>query len=336
MADDSGVDEGDVLQPAVARRSATRPGTRLVLHGKYEARNRFRVQGHAPTAEAAGRRRARSPTTRPPRACPRPQILALVRAHAGRARRRARAAAGARCASRERLPDRAARARRGALPRRDGEQAARPPPAGLRGAAARAARAAAPPAPAPRAARRAPVLDGERELTARWLAEMLPFALTGDQQRGARRDRRATSPQPRPMQRLLMGEVGLGQDRGRAVRAAAGGRARATRAALMAPTETLAEQHFATIQALMPGEAVPVGLLTGSTPGAPARRPARQARERRAVADRRHPRADRGAGRVRAARRSPSSTSSTASASRQRAALDAKARRRRERRTCCT
>ena len=36
--------------------------------------------------------------------------------------------------------------------------------------------------------------------------------------------------------------------------------------ALMAPTETLAEQHFATIQALMPGEAVPVGLLTGSTP----------------------------------------------------------------------
>ena len=37
-------------------------------------------------------------------------------------------------------------------------------------------------------------------------------------------------------------------------------------AALMAPTETLAEQHFATIQALMPGELVRVGLLTGSTP----------------------------------------------------------------------
>jgi ATP-dependent DNA helicase RecG len=36
--------------------------------------------------------------------------------------------------------------------------------------------------------------------------------------------------------------------------------------ALMAPTETLAEQHFATIQSLMPGEAVPAGLLTGSTP----------------------------------------------------------------------
>ena len=38
-------------------------------------------------------------------------------------------------------------------------------------------------------------------------------------------------------------------------------------AALMAPTETLAEQHFATLQALMPGELVPVALLTGSTPG---------------------------------------------------------------------
>jgi ATP-dependent DNA helicase RecG len=36
----------------------------------------------------------------------------------------------------------------------------------------------------------------------------------------------------------------------------------------MAPTETLAEQHFATIQALMPGAAVPAALLTGSTPGA--------------------------------------------------------------------
>jgi ATP-dependent DNA helicase RecG len=34
----------------------------------------------------------------------------------------------------------------------------------------------------------------------------------------------------------------------------------------MAPTETLAEQHFATIESLLGGEAVPIGLLTGSTP----------------------------------------------------------------------
>jgi ATP-dependent DNA helicase RecG len=39
-------------------------------------------------------------------------------------------------------------------------------------------------------------------------------------------------------------------------------------AALMAPTETLAEQHFATLQALMPGELVQAALLTGSTSAA--------------------------------------------------------------------
>jgi ATP-dependent DNA helicase RecG len=39
-------------------------------------------------------------------------------------------------------------------------------------------------------------------------------------------------------------------------------------AALMAPTETLAEQHFATIQRLLGGEPVTLALLTGSTPAA--------------------------------------------------------------------
>jgi ATP-dependent DNA helicase RecG len=39
-------------------------------------------------------------------------------------------------------------------------------------------------------------------------------------------------------------------------------------AALMAPTETLAEQHFATVQGLMPGGTVPAALLTGSTTAA--------------------------------------------------------------------
>ena len=36
----------------------------------------------------------------------------------------------------------------------------------------------------------------------------------------------------------------------------------------MAPTETLAEQHFATIQPLLGGEPVTLALLTGSTPAA--------------------------------------------------------------------
>ena len=42
-------------------------------------------------------------------------------------------------------------------------------------------------------------------------------------------------------------------------------------AALMAPTETLAEQHFATLQRLIGAEPVAVALLTGSTPRAGAR-----------------------------------------------------------------
>jgi ATP-dependent DNA helicase RecG len=69
------------------------------------------------------------------------------------------------------------------------------------------------------------------------------------------------------MQRLLMGEVGSGKTvvalyaMLRAVESGA-------QAALMAPTETLAEQHFATLQKLMPGELVQAALLTGSTPAA--------------------------------------------------------------------
>ena len=57
------------------------------------------------------------------------------------------------------------------------------------------------------------------------------------------------------MQRLLMGEVGSGKTvvaLHAMLRAVEHGR----QAALMAPTETLAEQHFATIQALMPGALV--------------------------------------------------------------------------------
>jgi ATP-dependent DNA helicase RecG len=67
------------------------------------------------------------------------------------------------------------------------------------------------------------------------------------------------------MQRLLMGEVGSGKTvvatyaMLRAVEA--GGQA-----ALMAPTETLAEQHFATITALAQPAGVAVTLLTGATP----------------------------------------------------------------------
>jgi ATP-dependent DNA helicase RecG len=93
---------------------------------------------------------------------------------------------------------------------------------------------------------------------------MLPFTPTGDQRR-AMEAVDADLAVSRPMQRLLMGEVGSGKTVV-ALYALLRAVEQGYQGALMAPTEPLAEQHFATIQALMPGEAVPIGLLTGSTP----------------------------------------------------------------------
>jgi ATP-dependent DNA helicase RecG len=116
------------------------------------------------------------------------------------------------------------------------------------------------------AAADAVALDGPRELTERWLRDVLPFTPTGDQRR-AMSTIDADLAQPRPMQRLLMGEVGSGKTvvaLNAMLRAVEQGH----QAALMAPTETLAEQHFATLQTLMPGEPVTMALLTGATPAA--------------------------------------------------------------------
>ena len=106
--------------------------------------------------------------------------------------------------------------------------------------------------------------DGPRNLTARWLDEALPFALTGDQVT-AIEALDADLARSEPMQRLLMGEVGSGKT---VVALYAMLRAveHDLQAALMAPTETLAEQHFQTLQKLLGSENVRLGLLTGSTP----------------------------------------------------------------------
>ncbi len=69
----------------------------------------------------------------------------------------------------------------------------------------------------------------------------------------------------RPMNRLLQGDVGSGKTAVAAaamVVAARDGK----QAALMAPTEILAEQHFAGLRGLLEPLGVTVGLLTGSTP----------------------------------------------------------------------
>ncbi len=236
-------------------------GSRLVLHGKYEARNRFRVQGHARTTEASADAEgvAHYPATD---GLSSTQILAQVRAHAG-AFADVSEPLPARLRVGERLPGRrcaltAAHAgseaeQAGGRRRLAFDELLLVQLALLRRRRLRHQEAMA------------PSLDGARALSARWLGEMLPFTATGDQLRAIDEiDRDLAS--PRPMQRLLMGEVGSGKT---VVALFALLRAieQDHQGALMAPTEPLAEQHFATIQALMPGEAVPIGLLTGSTPG---------------------------------------------------------------------
>ena len=107
--------------------------------------------------------------------------------------------------------------------------------------------------------------DERAGLSERWLREGLPFALTGDQQRAVATIA-AELASVRPMQRLLMGEVGSGKT---VVALYAMLRAveHGMQAALMAPTETLAEQHFATLQRLLGAEPVSAALLTGTTTG---------------------------------------------------------------------
>jgi ATP-dependent DNA helicase RecG len=238
-------------------------GTRLALHGKFEGRNRFRVQGHAPTTDAGvggdGDAVAHYPATE---GLSSTQILTLVRAHAGALADVAEPLPALMRVA-EQLPERRAalaamhfdseheqaQGRR----RLAFEELLLVQLALLRRRRLRSHGAVA------------PALDGAPDLSARWLAEMLPFTPTGDQRRAMEAvdgDLAGT----RPMQRLLMGEVGSGKTVV-ALYALLRAVEHGLQGVLMAPTEPLAEQHFATIQALMPGEAVPIGLLTGSTPG---------------------------------------------------------------------
>jgi ATP-dependent DNA helicase RecG len=149
-------------------------------------------------------------------------------------------------------------------------------------------------------ARAAPLLGDRGPLVQAWL-DSLEFQLTGDQRKALEAiDGDLTS--GGPMQRLLAGEVGSGKTvvaLYAMLRAAEAG----MQAALMAPTETLAEQHFGTMERLispelfagaedtsrfslgresreeefrsslsrdereLPGlERGPIGLITGSTP----------------------------------------------------------------------
>ena len=262
VADATGVTKATFFnQPWLERKY--RPGTRLMLQGSYQGRNRFRVSTHAVTSEVAAVEGAvaQYPATK---GITSTEILSLVREH-----RDALADVveplPARMRARERLTDRAAALTAEHFPRdaREGEGARRRLAfeelllhqlTVLRRKARRSGGVGAEP------------LDEPPTLTERWLRDSLPFTLTGDQRRAIEVVRDDLF-KDRPMQRLLMGEVGSGKTvvaLHAMLRAVEHGR----QAAFMAPTETLAEQHFATLATLMPGELVATALLTGSTPAA--------------------------------------------------------------------
>ena len=92
--------------------------------------------------------------------------------------------------------------------------------------------------------------------------ESLPFTLTGAQRRAVEeilQDFRKGT----PMNRLVQGDVGSGKTMVAAAAAYCAAR-NGRQSALMAPTEILAEQHFASLQKLFEPLGIPVALLTGS------------------------------------------------------------------------
>jgi ATP-dependent DNA helicase RecG len=245
-------------------------GTRLLLHGKADARGGFGVSHHALAADA-GSELAATPSEGGAVAhypasdgVTSTQILTLVQgARAALADVTEALPAATRVG--ERLPDRASALAAMHFPRRlEDLEAGRRRLAFdellltqlmfLRRRATRTAQ------------RGASVLDEQPTLSARWLEHGLPFAPTGDQQRAIAAIREDLA-RANPMQRLLMGEVGSGKTvvaLYAMLRAVEHGQ----QAALMAPTETLAIQHFATLQQLLGAESVTAALLTGSTPAA--------------------------------------------------------------------
>ena len=110
---------------------------------------------------------------------------------------------------------------------------------------------------------RAPALRWDDALDAR-IRERFPFPLTAAQSRVIR-EIAADLSRPAPMNRLLQGDVGAGKTAvalyGMLAAVASG-----HQAAMMAPTEILAEQHLRSITEMLQGSDVTIELLTGTLP----------------------------------------------------------------------
>ncbi|HTA35624.1 MAG TPA: ATP-dependent DNA helicase RecG [Solirubrobacteraceae bacterium] len=238
------------------------PGTRLLLHGKAARGGAFNVAYHALGTELGAAATAAGVAHYPAaEGVSSTQILTLVREHrAGLADIVEPLPAALRAA--EDLPARAAALDAMHFPRDEHQaEAARRRLAFeellLMQLAVLRRRAL-------RGSGSATALTAPRELTARWLAELLPFEPTAEQH-AAMAAIDADLAHARPMQRLLMGEVGSGKTVV-ALYALLRAVEHGMQGVLMAPTETLAEQHFATLQTLVPAALLPSALLSGSTP----------------------------------------------------------------------
>jgi ATP-dependent DNA helicase RecG len=104
---------------------------------------------------------------------------------------------------------------------------------------------------------------------ARQFVATLPFKLT-DGQRVAAHEILTDLAAPGPMNRLLQGDVGSGKTVVAALAALMTHHA-GFQTAVMAPTEILARQHHATLEALLGGHGLPPRLLVGSTSAAARR-----------------------------------------------------------------
>lgn len=117
-------------------------------------------------------------------------------------------------------------------------------------------------------ARKAPPLETTTRIDAR-ITRLFPYDLTPDQ-RTAIDEICADMAKPTPMNRLLQGDVGSGKTVV-AMYAMLLAVAHEKQAALMAPTEVLARQHFETLNQRLVGGRVRLALLTGSLTAAERR-----------------------------------------------------------------
>ena len=110
----------------------------------------------------------------------------------------------------------------------------------------------------------APVLAADKTATEQFLRQ-LPFSLTTAQQRVAE-EISADISHPIPMLRLVQGDVGSGKTVVAAL-AAVQAIANGVQAALMAPTEILAEQHRVNFEAWLKPLGIRIAWLTGKLKG---------------------------------------------------------------------